>query len=71
MSMILDTETRAKEHIVFALKRRRPDSDVRTETNYLRPEVRLPLAPKEPVSVEAAINEVMSRFPQTLDYLAK
>jgi hypothetical protein len=71
MSMILDTEKRAKDHIVFALKTRRAEENVRAEINSPRPDIRYPRTPKEPVSVEAALNEVMERFPQTLDYLGK
>jgi hypothetical protein len=71
MSMILDAEKRAKDHIVFALKTRRREEDKRIEDNSVRPQIRLPLTPKEPVNVEIALDEIVARFPRTLDYLAK
>jgi hypothetical protein len=69
--MILDTEKRAKDSILFALKFRRVEEKTRIEPSPLRPEIRLPLTPKKPVNVEAVLDEVMERFPKTLDYLAK
>ena len=56
---------------MFALKTRPRAENTRTERDFPRPEARLPLVPKKPVSVEAALDELMTRFPQTLDYLAK
>ena len=71
MSTILDAEKRAKDHIVFALKTRPREEDTRIEHGSMHPKAFLPLAPKEPVNFEIALEEVMARFPKTLDYRAK
>lgn len=64
------TIERAKDEIVFALKKQA--FDVRPLANFAR--TKEPPKKARPVSnrdLEFAIDDMIERFPQTLDYLAK
>jgi hypothetical protein len=66
----------ATESLMLALKERidadaAPRSALRASVYALVSKVRPRLTSKKPVSVDAALEEVIARFPKTLDYLAK
>jgi hypothetical protein len=73
MHMLRDAEARAAESMVLALKQRtHEESALHTEPKSPAPaELRLPLTPETPIDLDKALEEVMTRFCKTLDYLAK
>jgi hypothetical protein len=57
---------------VLALKQRMHETALPTEPTPPAPaELRLPLTPETPIDLDKALEEVMTRFCKTLDYLAK
>lgn len=65
-----DTQERAQESIVFALLRR-PQAEEAPMPKFPRIESRPPRPTSKQPDIEAALDEVMTRFPKALDYLAK
>jgi hypothetical protein len=65
-----DTRERAQESIVFALLRRTQVEDA-PMSKFLPIEPRPPRPTSKQPDLDAALDEVMNRFPRALDYLAK
>ena len=65
-----DTQERAQESIVFALLRR-PQVEEPNMSKFPRIESRPPRPTSKQPDLDAALDEVMARFPIALDYLAK
>jgi hypothetical protein len=65
-----ETLERAQESIVFALLRR-PQVEEAPMTKFPRIESRPPRPVSNQPNLDAALDEVMARFPKALDYLAK
>ena len=65
-----ETLERAQESIVFALLRR-PHAEEAPMSKFPRIESRPPRPASKQPDLDAALDEVMVRFPKALDYLAK
>lgn len=65
-----DTQERAQESIVFALLRR-PQVEEAPMPKFPRVESRPARPTSKQPDIDAALDEVMTRFPKALDYLAK
>ncbi len=70
MSIMEFSEKRALEDIVLALRKPKQDQNKSREADTVRVGPRH-AAPRQVRDLESAIDDVMKRFPQTLDYLAK
>lgn len=64
------TIERAKDEIVFALKKQAFDARLLASFSRTKEPPKKAL-PAENRNLESAINDMIERFPQTLDYLAK
>lgn len=56
---------------MLALKLRRRDVDDARQPMPVGGQDRAPLVTPEPVTLDTALDEVITRFPRTLSYLAK
>lgn len=70
-SMTVDIEDSAEETIVLALKVRPGSLEAQDRESPRSAPVRLPQPQKKPVSVDTALDEVLERYPKTLEYLAR
>lgn len=65
-----DMLEKARDEIVFALKKPMLDRPVREDRSPPKEVVRLPVK-AEACDLESAIDDMIVRFPETLDYLGK